>query len=140
MRASAPLAAAVILSSCPALAQESRPLPAPLPGPSYTGETTVNSGALLGVGVAMTIVGTVGTIVGVAVAGNAERTDPCYSGPCPDVELGLRAGGLVLTFGSLGLLGAGIPMIAVGARQVPEVLGTGEARLFVGPSGARVTW
>lgn len=116
------------------------PAPAPLPGPVYTGDTTINSGVLLGVGVGMTIVGTIGTIVGVAIAGNAERTDPCYSGTCPDIELGMRAGGLVLTFTSLGLLGAGIPMIAVGARQVPEVLGAGHARLFVGPTGARVTW
>jgi hypothetical protein len=111
--------------------------PAPV-GPLYTGDTTLNSPALLGVGIGMTVVGTVGTVVGVGVAANSERVDPCYSGVCPDMDLGMRAAGLVTTFVSLALIGVGLPLILVGARQVPEARGSVSA--YVGADGIGFTW
>ena len=118
-------------------------VPAGSGAPLYTGDTEINSGVLLGAGVGLTSLGVVGTIIGVAIAGNAERTDPCYADPCDDHDLGFRAGGLVLGFVSLGMVGAGIPMIAVGARQVPELApGTPAVRttFWVGPGAVRLTW
>ncbi len=108
------------------------------PAPRYTGDTTENDVLLLGVGVGLTVLGAVGMIAGIGIAANSERTDPCYSGTCPDIELELRAGGLVLAFVGLGMLGAGIPMIAVGARQVPELAKVGGAQLELSPSGLRL--
>lgn len=106
-----------------------------LPEPRYTGDTVINSGALLGVGVVLASLGFIGTIAGISVAGNSERTDPCYADPCADNDLGKRAAGLVVGFASLGMLGAGIPMIAVGARQVPE-----RVAVYVAPGALRLLW
>lgn len=113
---------------------------APAASPTYTGDTVINSAPLLGVGIALTAIGFVGSIVGITVAGNAEREDPCYFDPCDDIDFGKRAAGLVVGFVSLGLAAAGIPMIAVGARQVPEVGQPPRARVYLGPGSLRVTW
>ena len=111
------------------------PAPAPPAEPRYTGDTVINSGALLGVGVVLASLGFIGTIAGISVAGNSERTDPCYADPCADNDLGKRAAGLVVGFASLGMIGAGVPMIAVGARQVPE-----RVAIYVAPGALRLLW
>jgi hypothetical protein len=95
--------------------------------------TEINSGALLGVGVGMSVVGTVGTIVGVAVAGGAEDLSPCYTAPCDDIDYGQRAAGVVTALISLTLFGIGVPFIAVGAREVPVATTAAPLRGAGGP-------
>jgi hypothetical protein len=81
-------------------------------------EVVINSAPLLGAGIALAVLGTVGTIAGMVIAGSAEDLSPCYTPPCDDVDLAKRNGGVALTLLSLTLFGAGVPMIVVGARPV----------------------
>jgi len=119
---------------------------APPPPPR---ETERNSTGLMVAGIVLTGVGAVAAVAGVIVATDAEeeRYDGYYGYQTVDEDK--RVAGIIVGLVGLGLIGAGIPMIIVGARKVPvkdapeqpaEQQGRALPTLRLGLGAASVGW
>ncbi|AKT43498.1 uncharacterized protein CMC5_077300 [Chondromyces crocatus] len=83
------------------------------------------------------VVASLGTMV--YMASDNILCEPCMSnGYCPCEEKGGKTGGIALIIGGLLGVGAGIPLIVIGARKVPVIEEPAEApaaALLLGPGG-----
>jgi hypothetical protein len=125
------------LGSTPPPAPGYLPYPMPPPGwsppqePPYTPMKRRSSGMIAG-GIVLVSLSTVGIIAGASMfaAGNQNQNLPvpfcppnlsgCMQFQPPPVDSGLRAGGIATMVLGVAFLGAGIPLLAVGAQKVPD--------------------
>jgi hypothetical protein len=105
-------------------------------------------------GIVLTATGGVVALAGAAIAADAHDVR-CSGNLCFDVvDEDQRTTGVVVALGGLAMLGAGIPLIVVGARKVPvqeldeeeDEDGDDEARaplapeILAAPAGAALRW
>ncbi len=102
-------------------------------------------------GIVVGSVGAIGMIAGLSMASAAEdqNCDGILDRTCDEVDEDKRTAGIVTALVGLGLVGAGLPLIIVGARKVPVEDGSPTApppetalwpTLTVGLAGADLTW
>jgi hypothetical protein len=98
--------------------------------PTWPKET--RSPFMVGVGGSLTAIGCAGVVAGAIAMGGLST--------CGDCGLGAVAvGGGTMTAGSI-FLGIGIPLLAVGATQVPVDPAAAAPRVRIGPGGMEVAW
>jgi hypothetical protein len=147
------LALCITMTSAGASRAEDAPLRAPdapglparasLPPPepvSVAPETELNSPGMVAGGTVLGVIGSVGAVLGiVAIADAAARES--YGNPTSN--LSMVVGGVLLG-GGVSCIGGGIPLIVIGAEEVPveRPRGTPEARaaLRVGAGSASLSW
>jgi hypothetical protein len=133
------------------------------PDVEYPPEMRIRSSGLLAGGVLLVSFGLIGVVAGSSMIGAHEPTQdendipPCFDdtgsgcgvplGPTAIVyKPGMRTAGIATLVGSVVAMGAGIPLLVLGAKKVP-VLDDDAAKaakltptLRVGSSGATLTW
>ena len=170
----APAAPAATTPMAPAYAPPAYPLPAypvsgypsPLgyanagnpPDVEYPPEMRVRSSGMIAGGVLLLSFGLVGVVAGSALVGAHEPKQDqndfsnCFGDICSPVsnqvvlKPGLRTAGIATLVGSVVAMGAGIPLLVIGAKKVPvSDDDAGKAAnvtptLRVGSAGATLTW
>jgi hypothetical protein len=124
----------------------------PRPPPEPTGPMRRNNTGMMVAGIVLTSLGAIGLATGVALADAADPEDTkanCVSGPCGNdepLDVRKRNAAIAVAIGGLALVGAGVPLLVVGARQVPANEDGEVARnaavpqVTIGLTGGRLTW
>lgn len=117
------------------------PIAAPPPPPGAVAEPKMKrrSGGMIAGGVVAASVGVIAGTIGLGLLALCQEGSAGTTGARVEVGCKPAAGWGLLVGGVVGI-GAGIPLIVIGAKKVPAQPEQGRATLLVGPTGAAVRW